>query len=172
MRIASPMQANALIPKRHYHENVIDHYENPRNVGSMDKKVLLLAGWYKDDLLLLEAHALLPPTINTCSNRTHLWELGLLVRRLVEMWWNCKSWPTKMVSFHFTNPNPNPNPDPNPNPNLRLLGLLEMILFCFVLLCGPLVSVPPTKKVTSLIPSSKLSAVDLLSPVLPLQRNG
>ena len=21
-----------------YHENVIDHYENPRNVGSMDKK--------------------------------------------------------------------------------------------------------------------------------------
>ena len=21
-----------------YHENVIDHYENPRNVGSLDKK--------------------------------------------------------------------------------------------------------------------------------------
>uniref|UniRef100_A0A7M5XEK6 NIF system FeS cluster assembly NifU N-terminal domain-containing protein n=1 Tax=Clytia hemisphaerica TaxID=252671 RepID=A0A7M5XEK6_9CNID len=25
---------------RSYHENVIDHYENPRNVGSMDKKDL------------------------------------------------------------------------------------------------------------------------------------
>lgn len=23
---------------RLYHENVIDHYENPRNVGSLDKK--------------------------------------------------------------------------------------------------------------------------------------
>ena len=24
---------------RHYHKNVIDHYENPRNVGSFDKKL-------------------------------------------------------------------------------------------------------------------------------------
>eukprot|EP01026_Neomeris_dumetosa_P063375 TRINITY_DN60165_c0_g1_i1.p2 TRINITY_DN60165_c0_g1~~TRINITY_DN60165_c0_g1_i1.p2 ORF type:complete len:166 (-),score=32.64 TRINITY_DN60165_c0_g1_i1:193-690(-) len=24
--------------ERYYHENVIDHYENPRNVGSLDKK--------------------------------------------------------------------------------------------------------------------------------------
>eukprot|EP01035_Chromulina_nebulosa_P009346 gene9346-12633_t len=24
--------------QRFYHENVIDHYENPRNVGSLDKK--------------------------------------------------------------------------------------------------------------------------------------
>ena len=23
---------------RSYHENIIDHYENPRNVGSLDKK--------------------------------------------------------------------------------------------------------------------------------------
>jgi hypothetical protein len=23
---------------RLYHENIIDHYENPRNVGSLDKK--------------------------------------------------------------------------------------------------------------------------------------
>lgn len=26
------------LPKRSYHENVIDHYENPRNVGSLDVK--------------------------------------------------------------------------------------------------------------------------------------
>ncbi|KAG5175670.1 iron sulfur cluster assembly protein 1, mitochondrial precursor [Tribonema minus] len=25
---------------RHYHENIVDHYENPRNVGSLDKKEL------------------------------------------------------------------------------------------------------------------------------------
>lgn len=24
--------------RRNYHENIIDHYENPRNVGSLDKK--------------------------------------------------------------------------------------------------------------------------------------
>ncbi|GAB9475240.1 Iron sulfur cluster assembly protein 1 [Globisporangium polare] len=28
----------AIGQSRMYHENVIDHYENPRNVGSMDKK--------------------------------------------------------------------------------------------------------------------------------------
>ena len=27
-----------LIPNQGYHENVIDHYENPRNVGSLDKQ--------------------------------------------------------------------------------------------------------------------------------------
>ena len=27
-----------LAQKRGYHENIIDHYENPRNVGSLDKK--------------------------------------------------------------------------------------------------------------------------------------
>ena len=26
------------IPRFSYHENVLDHYENPRNVGSLDKK--------------------------------------------------------------------------------------------------------------------------------------
>ncbi|CAB1099848.1 unnamed protein product [Ectocarpus sp. CCAP 1310/34] len=25
-------------PRRSYHDNIVDHYENPRNVGSMDKK--------------------------------------------------------------------------------------------------------------------------------------
>lgn len=24
-------------PARGYHENIVDHYENPRNVGSLDK---------------------------------------------------------------------------------------------------------------------------------------
>ena len=28
---------SARIAARSYHENVIDHYENPRNVGSLDK---------------------------------------------------------------------------------------------------------------------------------------
>lgn len=32
---ASPRMAFAI---RSYHENIIDHYENPRNVGSLDKK--------------------------------------------------------------------------------------------------------------------------------------
>merc|ERR1712170_295406 len=31
-------EASVLAPVAHYHKNVIDHYENPRNVGSMDKK--------------------------------------------------------------------------------------------------------------------------------------
>ena len=27
------------ITKRYYHKNIIDHYENPRNVGSLDKQL-------------------------------------------------------------------------------------------------------------------------------------
>merc|ERR1712170_325617 len=30
-------EASALAPVAHYHKNVIDHYENPRNIGSLDK---------------------------------------------------------------------------------------------------------------------------------------
>jgi len=35
-RVANPKYAAAMT--RSYHENIIDHYENPRNVGSLDKK--------------------------------------------------------------------------------------------------------------------------------------
>ena len=35
---ALPRQAIAQVAKRGYHEKVIDHYENPRNVGNMNKK--------------------------------------------------------------------------------------------------------------------------------------
>lgn len=37
---ALPRQAIAQVAKRGYHEKVIDHYENPRNVGNMNKKDL------------------------------------------------------------------------------------------------------------------------------------
>jgi len=26
-----------VVSRRHYHENIVEHYENPRNVGSLDK---------------------------------------------------------------------------------------------------------------------------------------
>lgn len=28
---------NSMVQQRSYHENIVEHYENPRNVGSMDK---------------------------------------------------------------------------------------------------------------------------------------
>jgi len=31
------LRRSILIPKYNYHPNVIDHYEKPRNVGSLDK---------------------------------------------------------------------------------------------------------------------------------------
>ena len=37
--LATPAaNAVAVLQKREYHEKVIDHYENPRNVGKMDPK--------------------------------------------------------------------------------------------------------------------------------------
>lgn len=32
------LRSTTNVVKFNYHENVIDHYEKPRNVGSMDKK--------------------------------------------------------------------------------------------------------------------------------------
>jgi len=38
-KLARPLvESKIAIPTAAYHKNVIDHYENPRNVGSMDKK--------------------------------------------------------------------------------------------------------------------------------------
>ena len=34
-RVASPALAN--VARRGYHENIVEHYENPRNVGSFAK---------------------------------------------------------------------------------------------------------------------------------------
>ena len=33
----SPAVATTTISRRLYHENIVEHYENPRNVGSLDK---------------------------------------------------------------------------------------------------------------------------------------
>jgi len=34
---ARPAVVGAILNKRSYHENIVEHYENPRNVGSLDK---------------------------------------------------------------------------------------------------------------------------------------
>ena len=36
--LAAPRMQAIGVAKRGYHEKVIDHYENPRNVGNMNKK--------------------------------------------------------------------------------------------------------------------------------------
>ena len=36
-RTRIPQAASSLIARRGYHENIVEHYENPRNVGSLDK---------------------------------------------------------------------------------------------------------------------------------------
>lgn len=41
LSIAKSVSRNGKVASRFvraYHENIIDHYENPRNVGSLDKK--------------------------------------------------------------------------------------------------------------------------------------
>jgi hypothetical protein len=35
--INAPNVGRAFIARRGYHENIVEHYENPRNVGSLDK---------------------------------------------------------------------------------------------------------------------------------------
>ena len=40
LSVISPFSQCQHVPRRLYHENIIDHYENPRNVGSLDKKDL------------------------------------------------------------------------------------------------------------------------------------
>lgn len=36
-RAATQPAVGSILNKRSYHENIVEHYENPRNVGSMDK---------------------------------------------------------------------------------------------------------------------------------------
>ncbi|XP_013099437.1 iron-sulfur cluster assembly scaffold protein IscU [Stomoxys calcitrans] len=36
--LQAPLRRTQSIPVALYHENVVEHYENPRNVGSLDKK--------------------------------------------------------------------------------------------------------------------------------------
>jgi hypothetical protein len=33
----APRVASVAVSRRSYHENIVEHYENPRNVGSLDK---------------------------------------------------------------------------------------------------------------------------------------
>jgi len=35
--LAATTTAASSVIKRSYHENIVEHYENPRNVGSLDK---------------------------------------------------------------------------------------------------------------------------------------
>ena len=38
-KVLCPLRSNTIAKAtRSYHDNIIDHYENPRNVGSLDKK--------------------------------------------------------------------------------------------------------------------------------------
>ena len=47
MRIYSPVKNILYIRNTHasYHDNVIDHYENPRNVGKLNKKDINVGTW-------------------------------------------------------------------------------------------------------------------------------
>jgi hypothetical protein len=35
--MSAPNVGRAVVARRGYHENIVEHYENPRNVGSLDK---------------------------------------------------------------------------------------------------------------------------------------
>lgn len=38
-KVMGPLRSDIIArASRSYHDNIIDHYENPRNVGSLDKK--------------------------------------------------------------------------------------------------------------------------------------
>jgi hypothetical protein len=58
---ATPVGAITL-SKRLYHENIVEHYENPRNVGSLDKNDDNVGTVSK---LLEESHLLLHPLQQT-----------------------------------------------------------------------------------------------------------
>lgn len=38
LSVARRSGAAAVCQRRSYHDNIVEHYENPRNVGSLDKK--------------------------------------------------------------------------------------------------------------------------------------
>ena len=52
--LAAASNNNNIQQRRNYHENIVEHYENPRNVGSFDKNdddvgtVSLVFIWYCD----------------------------------------------------------------------------------------------------------------------------
>lgn len=62
-RVASRASVPALeqITRRGYHENIVEHYENPRNVGSLDKNEISVGTVRDESLLLLHQRVKGPP---------------------------------------------------------------------------------------------------------------
>lgn len=46
--------AGAVCQRRSYHDNIVEHYENPRNVGSLDKKDKFVGTVRRDATLYCE----------------------------------------------------------------------------------------------------------------------